>query len=154
MDEWKVCSYGMILSCHMSLCGEHVLNYVVFWLLIHFLSMCTNNILNNIRTIKHNIAIWQIHRLLLSHSITRDTLPMNVGTHLGNTWTIQSLHGYTHVFTPQAHANASPDLMSSSSSPSLKWKVHIIPPKTQAYNSLTLSFAKVVTPPMHPTKKK
>ena len=34
----------------------------------------------------------------------KDTLPTNVGTYFGNTWTTQSLHSYTHASTPQARA--------------------------------------------------
>lgn len=49
---------------------------------LHVLSTCTNLTLNNIQTTKRNKVLWQIHKLLLSHSTTRDTILMDTCTHL------------------------------------------------------------------------
>ena len=51
---------------------------------LYLFSMCMNTTLNNIPKTRHNKVVWQIHKLLLSHSSTRDTFVMNVGTHLGS----------------------------------------------------------------------
>ena len=40
---------------------------------LHLLSMCMNTTLNNIQTTLHSKVVWQIHKLLLSHCITRNT---------------------------------------------------------------------------------
>ena len=71
--------------------------------------LCTSIAFNNIQKTTHNKVVWQIHRLLLSHSSTRDTFLTNVDTHL-NHQRIQSLHGYTRASAPQDNANALLDL--------------------------------------------
>jgi hypothetical protein len=73
---------------------------------LHLLSMCMNTTFNNIQTTKHDKMVWQIHILLLSHSPTRDTFLINIGTHLINPHRTQSFHGYTHASTPQDHSVA------------------------------------------------
>ena len=99
--------------------------------------------------------VWQIHKLLLSHSSTRNTFLMNINTHLGSPLRTQFLHGYTHASTPQDHVNALPnsDLASLSSLPPPQRKPHTTPPNTRAYNSLTPHSTKTLITPLPPNRK-
>ena len=116
----------------------------------HILSTCTNTILHTIWTTKHNIAIWQIHKLILSHSITRGTLNERIHSprHPPPPLRTQSPHGY--MCAPQAHDTASPNSNLTSllsPSPPPPRKPHNVPPKTWAYNSLNSRSTKTMTPP-------
>ena len=50
---------------------------------LYLLSMCTNPIINNIQTTRHNKLLWPIHKLPFSHSKTHDTFLTYVGTYVG-----------------------------------------------------------------------
>lgn len=116
---------------------------------LHLLSICTNVAFNNIQKSIYNKAVWQIHKLLLSHSSTKDTLLMTACIHLGNppTKTIPTWL-YPCICTTQCLARLKHGIFIITATP--ERNKHTTPPKTRAYTSLNSQFAKIMTPLLPP----